>query len=79
MSYTNSKTFVITCHKEKTHVTARMQNMMKHFNLSSAHIIHTLKLLYAIGMLSYITSYSEKKKKKFSQLQEVFPRTHLSA
>jgi len=38
-----------------------MQNMMKHFNLSSAHIIHTPKLLYAIRMLPYIMSYIEKK------------------
>jgi len=68
MSYTNSKTFVITCRKEKTHVTARMQNMIKHFKLSSAHITHAPKLLYAIGMLSYNMSYSEKKN-FFSQLQ----------
>jgi len=38
-----------------------MQNMIKHFNLSSAHIIHAPKLLYAIGMSSYIVSNSEKK------------------
>lgn len=54
MSYTNSKTFVMTCCKQKSYITSVMRNIMNNFKLYLTHTTHAPELLYAIGMLSYI-------------------------